>query len=187
VYAVSRRGCPTEANKMPGIVATMTVKEAAEYLAEPGKKKDLQRWAETFGIPLHEFHIGHIRTYQTDRSHEVEATIVDREVAALLTLLRELNISAEIERLYQPLADPVGLKVKKADDGRCLFREHFVKKDHTLSKITRQCSRQAKVHDDGRINRFCPEHQKEFNETFLRAMDRDRPRITYVRGPRTIQ
>jgi hypothetical protein len=55
---------------MRGIVATMTVKEAAEYLAEPGKKKDLQRWAETFGIPLHEFHIGHIKTYQADRGQE---------------------------------------------------------------------------------------------------------------------
>jgi hypothetical protein len=172
---------------MPGIVATMTVKEAADYLAEPGKKKDLQRWAETFGIPLHEFHIGHIRTYQADRAQEVEATVVDREVAALLVLLRELNISAEIERFYRPLADPAGLKVKKLDDGRCLFREHFVKKDSTLSKTTRQCSRQAEVHDDGRINRFCSEHQREFNETFLRVMDRDRPRITYVPGPRTIQ
>jgi len=55
---------------MPEILATMTVKEAAEYLAETNRT-DLRRWGETFGIPLKEFHTGHIRTYQIDRAQEV--------------------------------------------------------------------------------------------------------------------
>ncbi len=104
---------------MPEILTTMTVKEAAEYLAEPSRA-DLRRWGETFGIPLKEFHTGHIRTYQIDRAQEVEATIVDREVAALLKLLRALNLSAEIERFYRPL-----VKTVKPDDGRCLYQDHF--------------------------------------------------------------
>jgi hypothetical protein len=170
---------------MPEILATMTVTEAAEYLPEPSRTQ-LKRWGETFGIPLHEFHIGHIRTYQIDRAREVETTIVDREVAALLVLLRELNLSAEIERFYRPLVDPAKQKARKPDDGRCLYRECFVKKNGTLSKIKRQCVRQAEVHD-GHFMTLCAEHQREVNDTFLRVMDRKRPRVVFVPGSKTVQ
>src|ERR1700744_5956671 len=119
---------------MPRILPTMTVKEAAEYLGEPSRSH-LRRWGETFGISLKEFHAGHLRTYQIDRAKEVEAQIVDVEVAALLMLLRELNLSAEIERFYKPLVDTAKLKIMKSDDGRCLYRDNFIKKDRTLSKI----------------------------------------------------
>jgi hypothetical protein len=37
------------------------------------------------------------------------------------------------------------LSSMKPDDGRCLYRENFVKKDGTLSRVKRQCSRQAEV------------------------------------------
>ena len=75
----------------------------------------------------------------------------------------------------------------KPDDGRCLNRETFVKKDGTLSRIRRQCSRQAEVYPDGSINRLCTEHQREVNETFLRMMDRTRDHSTFVPGTKTIQ
>lgn len=165
---------------MSKILATMTVKEAAEHLGEPGRTY-LQRWGETFGIPLKEFHVGHVRTYQIDRAQEVEARIVDMEVAALLMLLRELNLSAEIERFYRPL-----VRVTKPDDGLCLYRETFVKKDGTLSKTKRQCSRQAQIHD-GHFMTLCAEHQRGVNETFLRVMDKTRSRLVFVPGSRTVQ
>ena len=170
---------------MSKIHSTMTVKEAAEHLSEFSRVR-LQRWGDTFGIPLKEFHIGHIRTYQSDRAKEAEAQIVDMEVAALLMLLRELNLSGQIERLYRPLAGPAKLKVVKADDGRCLHREQYVKKDGALSKIKRQCSRLAQIHD-GRFTTLCAEHQTEVNEAFLRAVDPNRPRLLFVPGSRTVQ
>jgi hypothetical protein len=169
---------------MPEILATMTVKEAAEYLAE-SSKTDLQRWGETFGIPLNEFHTGHIRTYQIDRVQEVEARIVDREVAVLLKLLRGLNLSAEIERFYRPLVGTTKLRTVKSDDGRCLYRDHFAKKNGTLSKIKRQCSRHAQTLD-GHLMTLCAEHQKEVDEVFRRIMDKKR-RSVFVPGPRTVQ
>jgi hypothetical protein len=169
---------------MPEILATMTVKEAAEYLAETNRT-DLRRWGETFGIPLKEFHTGHIRTYQIDRAQEVEATIVDREVAALLKLLRALNLSAEIERFYRPLVEATKLKAVKPDDGRCLYRDQFIKKDGTLSKIKRQCSRQAQTLD-GHLMTLCAEHQREVDEVFRRVMDKGR-RSVFVPGPKVVQ
>jgi hypothetical protein len=107
-------GLSPKRRTMSEILATMTVKEAGEHLAEPDRKH-LLRWRETYGIPLNEFHIGHIKTYQIDRVQEVEAAILDREVAALLMLLHELNLSAEIEGSYRALIDSVRLKVKKPD------------------------------------------------------------------------
>jgi hypothetical protein len=164
---------------MPEILATMTVKEAAEYLAEPGRT-DLRRWGETFGIPLKEFHTGHIRTYQIDRAQEVEARIVDREVAALLKLLSALHLSAKIERFYKPL-----MKTVKPDDGRCPHRDQFIKKNGTLSKIKRQCSRQAQTLN-GHLMTLCAEHQREVDEVFRRVMDKEQ-RSVFVHGPRMVQ
>jgi hypothetical protein len=166
---------------MPGILTTMTVKEAAEYLAEHSRA-DLRRWGETFGIPLKEFHTGHIRTYQIDRAQEVDVTVVNREVAALLKLLRVLNLSAEIERFYRPLVEATKLE---PDDGHCLYRDHFIKKDGTLSKIKRQCSRKAQTHD-GHLMTLCAEHQREVDEVFRWTMDKKR-RSVFVPGPKMVQ
>ena len=171
--------------KMFKINSMMTVKEAAENLGEFSRTR-LRRWGETFGIPLKEFHIGHIRTYQSDRVKEVAARIVDMEVAALLMLLRELDLSDQIDRLYRPLAGTAKLKVVSADNGRCLYREQFVKKDGTLSKIKRQCSRQAQIHD-GCFTTLCAKHQREVDEALLRATDPDRRPVLFVPGSRTVQ
>lgn len=160
----------------------MTVREAAVYLDEPASTH-LRRWGETFGIPLNEFHIGHVRTYQADRIREVEAAIVDREIAAFLMLLRKLNLSSEIERLYTPI---VG-HVKQRDDGRCLYREHFVKKDGTISRLKRQCPRLAYIDKRGRVDRYCGEHRTASLDEMRRALDRTKPRVSYVPGPKIIQ
>lgn len=167
---------------MPEILATMTVREAAEHLPEPDKRH-LKRWGETFGIRLNEFHIGHIVAYREKRIKEVKAAIVNQEVSALLLLLRKLNLGEEIERSYRLM----GGRVVKPDDGRCLYREHFVKKDGTISKLKRQCPRQAYVHENGDIDRYCDEHAKFMLDEMRRALDRTRPRVSYIPGPKVVQ
>jgi hypothetical protein len=47
--------------------------------------------------------------------------------------------------------------------------------------------RQAEVYPDGRINRLCAEHQREVNETFLRAMDQEAAHCIFIPGTRTVQ
>ena len=90
------------------ILASMTVSEAIEFLPDSEKVR-LKRWGETFDIPLTEFHLGHIRTYQIDRLSEVDATVVDAEVAVLIALLGRLNLARDIEQRYKPLVDPAEL------------------------------------------------------------------------------
>ncbi len=71
---------------MAEIRSTMTIREAAVVWTDP-LRVQLQRWADTFEVPLAELHIGHIRTYQADRSREMPTSVVDTEVVALLELL----------------------------------------------------------------------------------------------------
>ena len=47
-----------------------------------------------------DFHVGHVITYRAERSKEVAAQTIDLEVDALLTLLRELHLGADIERYF---------------------------------------------------------------------------------------
>jgi hypothetical protein len=54
------------------IVGTMTIQDAAAHWSDP-QNEHLKRWAETFLVPLQDLHIGHVRTYQKERSGEVVA------------------------------------------------------------------------------------------------------------------
>lgn len=47
-----------------------------------------------------DFHVGHVITYRADRAKEVGTQTIDLEVDALLTLLRELHLGADIERHF---------------------------------------------------------------------------------------
>jgi hypothetical protein len=87
-----------------GIIATMTIGEAAALWSDP-RKEHLRRWAETFGVPLQELHPGHVATYQKDRGEETIAAQVDVEVEALLALLKQVGLGGEIERYNQPLGE----------------------------------------------------------------------------------
>ena len=44
----------------------MTVGEAAPLWEDP-RRVLLKRWAETFGVPLNQFHAGHLVTYEKQR------------------------------------------------------------------------------------------------------------------------
>jgi hypothetical protein len=96
------------------IIGSMTISEAAALLPEPDRTY-LGRWGETFGIPLSEFHIGHIRTYQIDRAREVAASIVDRGVETLIALLRELHLAGEIGQYYKGLVGPNELTAEEIE------------------------------------------------------------------------
>lgn len=90
------------------ILATMTVDEAAPLWNDP-RSVHLQRWAETFGIRLEEFHIGHIVTYEKDRLGEVNYAVMWTEVLALRALLKDVGLGEEIESYYVTPLDKVRL------------------------------------------------------------------------------
>ncbi|HZP06467.1 MAG TPA: hypothetical protein VFB43_16335 [Terracidiphilus sp.] len=86
------------------IAETMTIREASSLWHDP-RSEHLQHWAETFGVCLKDFHAGHIRTYQLERSQQVAGAQVDAEVDALLALLTELGLGQEIRLYYRSFAD----------------------------------------------------------------------------------
>lgn len=90
---------------MGDIREDMTVREALSFLP-PAQRANLQFWAEEFGIALREFHLGHIRTYETHRLQVESRHVVDAEVSSLLRLLDAARTGEEIRRQYQPLRDP---------------------------------------------------------------------------------
>ena len=90
--------------KKEEIVGTMTIKEAAANWEDP-RRQHLNRWGETFGVPLQELHPGHVVTYQNDRGDETTAAQVDTEVSALLSLLKQIGLGGEIECRNRLLVD----------------------------------------------------------------------------------
>jgi hypothetical protein len=86
------------------IVETMTIREASPLWHDP-RREHLQHWAETFGVCLKDFHAGHIRTYQLERSQQVAGAQVDAEVEALLALLAEVDLGQEIRRYCRSFAE----------------------------------------------------------------------------------
>lgn len=90
---------------MPGITAEMRVRDALSLLS-PAEQISLQYWAAEFGIPLREFHLGHIHTYEMQRLQVESRYVVNAEVSVLLRLLESVGLGEDIRRRYQPLRDP---------------------------------------------------------------------------------
>jgi hypothetical protein len=90
---------------MQGITEEMRVRDALPLLS-PAEQISLQYWAAEFGIPLREFHLGHIRTYELQRLSAVSREEVNAEVSILLRLLESVGLGDEIRRRYQPLRNP---------------------------------------------------------------------------------
>jgi hypothetical protein len=88
-----------------GVNAEMTFREALPLLS-PAQRINLQHWAAEFGIPLREFHMGHIKTYESERLRAESRHVVNAEVSTLLSLLEAAGVGEEIRRHYQPLRDP---------------------------------------------------------------------------------
>ncbi|MEO6807381.1 MAG: hypothetical protein ABI286_02705 [Edaphobacter sp.] len=94
--------------KDPRILDTMTIAEASAFV-EQDQQTLLQRWAETFAVSLQDFHIGHILTYNDDRSLEVPPDTVNKEVETLILLLLQQGLGEEIIKRYQPPQDAFAL------------------------------------------------------------------------------
>lgn len=86
---------------MQQITQEMTVRDALPFLS-PAQQINLRPWAEEFGIPLREFHIGHIKTYENVRLSLAFREVVNAEVSTLLRLLDSVGVGEEIRRRYQP-------------------------------------------------------------------------------------
>jgi hypothetical protein len=87
------------------ITGDMTVREILPLLY-PAQQISLQCWAREFGIPLREFHLGHIRTYESQRLQVETRDVVNAEVSTFLDLLEAAGVGDEIRKRYQPLRDP---------------------------------------------------------------------------------
>ena len=99
---------------MQWITAEMRVRDALPLLS-PAEQISLQYWASEFGIPLREFHLGHIRTYETQRSQVESRYVVNAEISVLLRLLESVGLGEEIRRRYAPLLDPDDLSPEERD------------------------------------------------------------------------
>ncbi|GGG89631.1 hypothetical protein [Silvibacterium dinghuense] len=91
--------------RMREITAEMRVRDALPLLSA-AEQISLQYWAAEFGIPLREFHLGHIRTYEMQRLQGESRYVVNAEVSVLLRLLESVGLGEDIRRRYQPLRDP---------------------------------------------------------------------------------
>jgi hypothetical protein len=80
---------------MAQILKSMTVKEAAP-LWDDLRRVHLQRWAETFDVPLEDFRLGHIETYEKERRAEVSYAVMWTEVLALRALLKHVGSGEDI-------------------------------------------------------------------------------------------
>jgi predicted nuclease with TOPRIM domain len=89
---------------MQEITQEMTVRNALSFLS-PAEQINLRFWAEEFGIQLREFHMGHIKTYESLRLRIASREVVTAEVSALLDLLESVGASEEIRRCYQALRE----------------------------------------------------------------------------------
>lgn len=90
---------------MQEITREMTVRDALPFVS-PVQQVNLRPWAEEFGIQLHEFHMGHIKTFESLRLRVVSRDVVNSEVSTLLDLLDSIGAGEEIRRFYQPLREP---------------------------------------------------------------------------------
>jgi hypothetical protein len=68
------------------ITETMTVGEAAPLWWD-ARRVLLKRWSEMFGVPLNEFQVGHIRTYEQERvAEKVSYAQIQNEILGLLSV-----------------------------------------------------------------------------------------------------
>jgi hypothetical protein len=90
----------------------MTVKDALEFCS-PAQRSHLSHWADKFGVTLREFHIGHIRTYESDRLREVDLHVVNAEVDSLLRLVESAGGGDLSLRKYRPLQESYVLTLEE--------------------------------------------------------------------------
>jgi hypothetical protein len=127
---------------MDGITGEMTIKDALHFCS-PAQQMNLRHWAASFGLRLCEFHIGHIKTYENERQHEVSLQVVNSEVSTLLSLLDSAGVGREIKERYRPLQEPDELAPEEKAGLPDRARKYIEKLESELHKVTTESDRTA--------------------------------------------
>jgi hypothetical protein len=127
---------------MEGITAEMTVREALRFCS-PAQQMNLRHWAESFGLKLCEFHIGHIKTYESERQREASLQVVNAEVSTLLSLLDSAGVGGEIKERYRPLREPDELSPQERAALPEGVRKYIEKLESELQRTNTESGRTA--------------------------------------------
>lgn len=120
---------------MQGMDREMTVSQALQFCS-PAQQMNLKYWAESFGLKLGEFHIGHIKTYESERLREASLQAVNAEVSTLLGLLDSVGVGEEIGRRYRPLREPEELSSEERAALPERARKYIEKLESELQSVT---------------------------------------------------
>lgn len=127
---------------MEGINGEMTVREAMQFCS-PAQQMNLQHWTESFGLKLREFHIGHIKTYESERQGEAPLQVVNSEVSTLLSLLDSAGVGGEIKGCYHPLQEPDELSPEDKAALPERVQKYIEKLEAELRNVTAKSDRAA--------------------------------------------
>lgn len=104
---------------------------------------NLRHWADSFALKLCAFHIGHIKTYESDRQREASLQVVNAEVSTLLSLLDSAGVGGEIEKRYRPLRKPDELSPEERAALPERVRKYIEKLESELQSTTTESGRTA--------------------------------------------
>jgi hypothetical protein len=122
---------------MERINGEMTVREALQFCSPA------QHWAESFVLKLRDFHIGHIKTYESERQCEASLQVVNSEVSTLLSLLDSAGVGSEIKDRYRPLREPDELSPEERAALPERVQKYIEKLETELREVTARSDRTA--------------------------------------------
>lgn len=118
----------------------MTVSDALQFCS-PAQQMNLKYWADSFGLRLGEFHIGHIKTYESERLRDASLQVVNAEVSTLLSLLDSVGVGDEIRKRYQPLREPDELSPEERATLPERARKYIENLESELRRVTDEKNR----------------------------------------------
>jgi hypothetical protein len=127
---------------MERITGEMTIRETLQFCS-PAQQMNLRYWAESFGLQLRDFHIGHIKTYESERQSQASLQAINSEVLTLLSLLDSAGVGGEIKERYRPLREPDELSSEERAALPERAQKYIEKLENELQKVTTESGRTA--------------------------------------------
>jgi hypothetical protein len=127
---------------MERITGEMTVREALRFCSS-AQQMNLRHWAESFGLKLCDFHIGHIKTYESERQREASLQAINSEVSTLLSLLDSAGVGGQIKERYRPLREPDELSPEEKAALPERVQKYIEKLESELQNVTTESRRTA--------------------------------------------
>jgi hypothetical protein len=118
----------------------MTVGETLQYCS-PAQQMNLRYWAESFGLQLCDFHIGHIKTYESERQGQASLQVINSEVSTFLSLLDSAGVGGEIKGCYRPLREPDELSPEERATLPERVQRYIEKLENELQKVVTESGR----------------------------------------------